>query len=89
MFKLNKKTISAAEALGWKVSEHDDYFTFRTDRFGVPLILAYPKSKDVLDWALDLVDLDDSREVRKVCKDLCDVIRSYCSAVEDEDYENY
>ena len=89
MFKLNKKTISAIEALGWKVSEHDDYFTFRTDCFGVPLILAYPKSKDVLDWALDLVDLDDSREVRKVCRDLYDVIRSYCSAVEDEDYENY
>ena len=67
MFKINEKVVEAVEALGWTVSESEDYITFgNCSPAGEDLYEEYAKDEDVLDWALDLAnnfDVDEHVEM--------------------------
>ena len=63
MFKINEKVVEAVEALGWNVSESEDYITFgNCSPAGEDLCEEYPKDEDILDWALDLANGFDADE---------------------------
>ena len=63
MFKLNRKTVLAIEALGWNVSEYEDYVEFcNCSPAGEDLCEEYAKDEDILDWALELANNFDADE---------------------------
>ena len=63
MFKINEKVVEAVEALGWKVSESEDFVEFSNcSPAGEDLCEEYAKDEDILDWALDLAAGFDQEE---------------------------
>lgn len=67
MFKLNRKTVLAIEALGWNVWEDEEHIMFsNSSPAGEDLYEECSKDEDVLDWALNLAnnfDVDEHVEM--------------------------
>ena len=63
MFKINEKVVEAVEALGWNVSEDEEYIMFsNSSPAGEDLYEECSKDEDVLDWALNLASSFDADE---------------------------